>query len=181
MILGSPPKLHPPGGNFPCRTSLLDSGLYFGRMRSVFHIFLATALFLASLSCEKKSASHHGIQISFQNQLYRPAEIEQLENGFDNGVAEAAKSGVIANQGTKAIRSYRLGWRIVRGQHSEYQYGTIIELAEPLPSGAKTRFPWQGITMSALDKLGADSIKFFVAEVTFSDGSTWKEEHPPIQ
>jgi hypothetical protein len=151
-------------------------------MRRTFCAFAAALVLLTALdSCNRPPTPHHGIDIAFQNQLYRPPEIAELKNGIDKGVAVAGKTGLIINQGDKPIRSYRLGWRIGRGQDSDYQYGQTIDLREPIPPGAKTRFPSQGITMSVLEALRADSIKFFVAEIRFSDGSIWKEQQPPLQ
>jgi hypothetical protein len=104
-------------------------------------------------------------------QLDRPAYL--LSATF--GVKDLFLRGVISNQGSNTVVSYRLGWVYIYPDRTELKLGEWMNVPAGIAPGELHEVPAQGVSPEPV-RLGAKRVEFFVAEVKYSGGGSWKED-----
>ncbi|MCL6564946.1 MAG: hypothetical protein K6U09_00825 [Acidobacteriia bacterium] len=81
----------------------------------------------------------------------------------------------LKNVGEKTIVAYRIGWEIhIPDQKKpETTLGEWMNVPPGIPPGEIAQVPPQAVSVE-LARRGATRIAFFVGEVKFSDGTTWR-------
>jgi len=81
----------------------------------------------------------------------------------------------IFNNSKKEVIQYRLGWvRGSKSKHTSLELGSSMTLREPLAAGAKGEVSDFLFPASVFQPVqGLTRVGFFVASVTFEDGSSW--------
>jgi hypothetical protein len=102
-----------------------------------------------------------------------PARLIQTTHGYP----DLLKSAQLKNASGKSIASYRIGWAYVHQRGVEFRKGALMAVPSGVKPGETCNIPDQAV---AFDQQ-ARSVIFFVAEVTFTDGSHWRAGHAEIE
>jgi hypothetical protein len=100
-----------------------------------------------------------------------PLAMIETTHAVDDGL----KSAILQNRGTQAIVEYRMGWVAVFPQGTRTGLGIRVLLPEGASPGRTVKVPAQQVPMDFY-KGGAIGVGFFVSEVRFADGRTWKAD-----
>jgi hypothetical protein len=100
-----------------------------------------------------------------------PLALLETTHTLDDGL----ESAILQNRGSQAIVEYRMGWVAVFPQGTKTGLGIRVLLPEGAMPGRTVRVPAQQVSMD-LYKEGAIGVGFFVSEVRFADGRTWKAD-----
>jgi hypothetical protein len=95
-----------------------------------------------------------------------PAHLVQIALEHPN----ILKGARLNNDSAKAISSYRIGWANVYPNGVELRRGSLVTVRRGIKGGDAQNVPDQAIPFNE----SAQSVIFFVAEVTFADGSNWE-------
>jgi hypothetical protein len=80
------------------------------------------------------------------------------------------KSARLKNDSGRPITSYRIGWANVRSNGIELRRGNLFSVRKEIKPGDTNEIPDQVVPFDE----SAESVIFFVAELTFADGSNWE-------
>lgn len=94
-----------------------------------------------------------------------------------HGSSDLLTSARLRNDSGEAIASYRIGWAYVYPNEIEFHVGVPVNVPAGLKVGTIHNVPDQSIPFNA----HANRIIFFVAEVTFVDGSRWNASNGDIE
>jgi hypothetical protein len=86
-----------------------------------------------------------------------------------HGITDALESAVFTNRSAKSISAYRMGWTSVVAGKIHFYQGPWMNTPGKITAGADQTVPAQGIQINP----AAQTMTFFVSEVTFADGTHW--------
>ena len=101
-----------------------------------------------------------------------PAHLVQTTHGYPSLLTAAR----LKNDGKKLITSYRIGWAYLRPDGIEFHVGVLMNVPASLKPGDINDVSDQAIPFDAR----AQSVIFFVAELSFADGSRWTANNADI-
>jgi hypothetical protein len=122
---------------------------------------LAVAFLL--ICCDVASAS---VAMLLATQDGAPARLVQTTHGYPN----LLKAARLKNFSDKPIVSYTIGWGYVRPKGIEYHAGVPMKVLDAIKPGVVYKVLDQAVAFDSQ----AEDVIFFVAAVTFADGSRWK-------
>lgn len=107
-----------------------------------------------------------------RSQLHGPAALKTATFG----ISDLFLRGTLVNRGQKSIVAYRIGWVYLYSVgKSEIVLGNWTNVPEGIKPESEHRVPAQGASPEPLGK-GARLVQFFIAELKYDDGRTWKED-----
>lgn len=133
----------------------------------------ATALVLVVLSLVGCAVASTHVAMVIAPQDNAPARLVQTTHGLSDLLTAAR----LKNGSDKRIRSYQIGWAYVRPNGIEFHMGVLMRV----PAGIKPGHVHDVVDQAVPFEGSAERVIFFVAEVTFADGSHWKADHDEIQ
>jgi hypothetical protein len=131
--------------------------------------FLAAPLLMVGCGLDPTPT---GVDMVQAMQRTAPAHLARITFGYPN----LLKVAQLKNESRKPITSYRIGWANVHRDGIELHRGDMTSVPGGIEPGHMHDVSDQ---MIALDER-AQSVVFFVAEVSFADGSNWKIDIPNI-
>ena len=102
-----------------------------------------------------------------------PAHLVQTTHGLSDLLTAAR----LKNDSDKAIASYRIGWAYVRPNEIEFHIGVEMNVPPSIKPGTVHHVSDQNIAFDTR----AEEVIFFVAELTFADGTGWKANNEDIK
>ena len=131
---------------------------------------LAVALTLVGCAVASNSAA---LQIARQGgapaTLFGPTK-------FTLGISDLLMTARLKNNSDKPIKSYRIGWAYVLRNGVQFHAGAELNVPAGIRPSETCEVPDQTIPLN----LNAERVIFFVAELTFADGSRWKANNEDI-
>lgn len=131
------------------------------------------ALLMLTLNLLGYAVAASSVGMLIARQRGAPARLVQTTHG----ISDLLKSARLKNDSEKAIASYRIGWGYVHRKGIEFHIGVPTNVPPGIKAGAIQNVPDQAVPFDA----GADGVVFFVAEITFTDGSNWKASNSDIE
>jgi hypothetical protein len=138
-------------------------------MRNALYAGLIAVILFAVAS--RLSAKPDGTAFFPLEQADSPLAMIETTHTVDDGL----KSAVVQNRGTQPIVEYRMGWVAVFPQGTKTGLGFRVLLPEGAMPGRTVNVPAQQVPMDFY-KEGAIGVGFFVSEIRFADGHTWKAD-----
>ncbi len=129
--------------------------------KSSLRVFLAVAFLLIG-----SAAAVTEVAMVMATQRSAPAHVVQTALEHPNFL----KGARLNNDSGTAIASYRIGWANVYPNAIELRRGSPINVRRGIKPGDTHDVPDQVMPFNE----SAQSVIFFVAEVTFADGSNWE-------
>jgi hypothetical protein len=129
--------------------------------KSSLRVFLAVAVLL--IGC---AVAVNDVQMVMATQRSAPAHLVQIALAHPN----VLKGARLNNDSGKAIASYRIGWANVYSTGIDLRQCGLVTARKGIKPGDTQDVPDQVIPYNE----SAQSVIFFVAEVTFADGSNWQ-------
>jgi hypothetical protein len=102
-----------------------------------------------------------------------PARLVQTTHGTTNLLTAAR----LENDSKKPITSYKIGWAYVRRDETEFHTGALMNV----PAGIKPGVVYDVPDQAVLYDPRVQGVIFFVAELTFADGSRWHAANEDIR
>lgn len=124
----------------------------------------------ALLSCAVFALSQ-GLSMAMQPGA--PAHLVQTTHG-STSLLTAAR---LENDSKKPITSYKIGWAYVRRDGTEFHTGALMNV----PAGIKPRVVYNVPDQVVSFDPRMQGVIFFVAELTFADGSRWNAANEDIK
>jgi hypothetical protein len=122
-------------------------------------------------------ATKHGTAITLSlAQMDKPAYLVSATFGLK----DLFLRGVMTNQSPQTIVAYRLGWVYLFPDRAEIQLGEWMNIPAGIKPGEVHNVPGQGASPDPI-RLGAKRVEFFVAEVKYANGGSWKEDLSKIK
>lgn len=132
--------------------------------------FLAVVL---NLVCCAFAADSVGVGMLIARQRGAPARLVQTTHG----ISDLLKSARLRNDRDKAISSYRIGWAYVYPNEIKFNVGVPMNVSPSIKARTVHKVPDQAVPVDAR----ANDVIFFVAEVTYVDGSRWQASNGDIE
>ena len=129
--------------------------------KSSLRVFLAVAFLL--IGC---AAAVTEVAMVMATQRSAPSHLVQIALEHPN----LLKGARLKNDSGKPIASYRIGWANVRPNGIELRRGSLVTVRRGIKPGDTNDIPDQVVPFDE----SAQSVMFFVAEVTFADGTNWE-------
>jgi len=128
------------------------------------------AVVFALLSCAVFALS---VRLSMATQPGAPAHLVQTSHGLTNLLTSAR----LKNAGKNTITSYKIGWACVRGDETEFHTSALMNVPAGIKPGIIYNVPDQAVPFDPR----VQGVIFFVAELTFADGSRWNATNEDIK
>ena len=93
-----------------------------------------------------------------------------------HGTRDALLAASFVNRGDQPIVSYRIGWAIVKDGKTSLHEGPLMNVPGQIASGSTAEVPDQAVKFDT----DARVYMFYVAEVTYADGTTWAATAKPL-
>lgn len=122
------------------------------------------------VSCAVAAAS---VAMKIAMQRSAPAHLVQTTHGYPSLLTAAR----LENDGEKPITSYRVGWAYVRPHGIDFHIGVLMNVPAGIKPGDIHDVSDQAVPFDAR----AQSVIFFVAELSFADGSRWTANNADIK
>ncbi|HXN98156.1 MAG TPA: hypothetical protein VN881_03735 [Candidatus Acidoferrales bacterium] len=120
------------------------------------------------------AALHDGIELGIvESESNAPVVLVQATHGL----SDLLEDGNVENVSTKTVAAYRIGWALqFPNQPLQFHLGQWMNIPIGIKPGASQDVPAQNVSSNGLAKSGVTGVKFFVAEVRYADGTSWKTD-----